>query len=223
MTVILTFLPSEFLPSAKAYTEIFVEATEDARPYIEWGQVDNGSFRALANGSYVYTSNANPSSRNNPVPSNQGVRDRIDMRNYRMPSVFVDPLTNKRYPASEVIDKKLDSRNGGVSFDPNFNGDWYKGENIRVDGDYHVALYVTTGSGYTHREKFVLTGPNGRPLLRPNGWEKYAYRYHIPMKVKWVGKIRIYDEGLKLQPDKAKACVGDIKVFTPTLTKISSR
>lgn len=197
--------------SANSYKEITVYGYAQPKPGVEWGQVDNGDFRALAGGVYYYTPNVGTKA--NPVPKAAAVPDRIDMRNYAMPREYEDPLTKKKYSPSQVVDKQLDGRNGGVSFGPG-NGLLYKGLNIRVDGTNHVAIYTETGQGYQEMDRFKYPG-----ITKPDGSPKWAVQYHTPLQVTWVGKVRIYGSGLSLKANATNACIGDTIRVTPTLTK----
>lgn len=197
--------------AANSYKEITVYGYSDPRPGVLWGQKDNGDFETRAGGTLYNAQNVGTKA--NPVPKASSIPDRIDMRNYPTPGEYTDPLTNKKYPASKVEDKKLDARNGGVSFDSLRDGSWYKGLNIRVDGDYHVAIYTETGQGYQEQRRYQ----NGGSM--PDGSPKWSVEYYTPLKVTWVGKIRVYDTALALEVNSLEACVGETIRVTPVLTK----
>lgn len=215
ISLVFIFLLSVFLPnlayieeaSASSYKEITVYGYADPKPGVHWGQKDNGDFFTVAQGREYHTKNVGTKA--NPIPAKASVPDRIDMRNYAMPRLYRDPLTDKEYPASEVEDIVLEGVNFGTE-----NGKWYKGLNIRVDGSYHVAIYTETGEGYEEQKRYKYDG-----ITMPDGSPKWAVEYHTPLKVTWVGKIRIYDEDLVLKADKTIACVGDTIIVTPTLYK----
>lgn len=152
----------------------------DANPAINWYQIDNGSFRAEytndSEGS-TYKDTPNAGTHSNPVPRNELIRDRINLRNYTSPQ-YEDSSGNK-YSRSQVMNEEVVN----VSFvsSPSFSGrNWWRSPSDPLT----IELVTETGHSYQYSQRKQIEGET------IHGYPKHLVTYNTPLDVNFRAERR---------------------------------